>query len=66
MAFNADAVADLLGVEDGNATDRPESKRELEGVSSSPAADIQPSEPSLRTRHIPSVWAGGLSKLAKG
>ena len=57
MTFNTDAVADLLGVEEANAADRPQNERGPEGVSSS-QADIQPSEPSSPTRHLPGVSAG--------
>ena len=59
MTFNTDAVADLLGVEEANATDRPQNERGPEGVSSS-QADIQPSEPSLPTSHLPTVYRRGL------
>ena len=57
MTFNTDAVADLLGVEEANAADRPQNEGDPEGVSSS-QADIQPSNPSSPTSHVPSASAG--------
>ena len=57
MTFNTDAVADLLGIEEANAADRLQDEGGPEGVPSS-QADIQPSEPSSPTSHLPSVSAG--------
>ena len=49
MTFSTNAVADLLGVEEANAADRPQNERDPEGVSSS-QADIQarPNDKSSR------------------